>query len=183
LQYKQRVHRNEALIHWGRFLMAIFALLIAATHLSYIIPSASALASQPSHVQANQTTIQAGTGAVPKQMPGGNLGFEMLGLWLDIEVIAYTLIAIVYLMGLRTWYVPATIFNAFNIGIYLLSGIIAIPGITSNAFGGHLALFTPSLTTTILIWSWIAAVIVSLLLLRYDEGSELDALLVTHRRK
>lgn len=168
--------KGFSLVHWGRFFMAFFALLIAAAHLSAVIPSASFPA--PAHQQPNSTAAH----QQPHTGPTQGFGFMLLGFWLDIEIVAYTLIAVVFLLGLRTWYVPATLFNAFNVCIYFLSGVMAIPGITSGAFGSHLAVFAQSLPTTILVVSWIAALVLSLAMLKYDPGSELDALLVTRRK-
>ena len=147
----------------------VFALLIAATHLSYIIPSSgSYVSAHASNTPAPQQTSS------PAPKPQALLGFQALGLWLDIEVIAYTIIAVIYLLGLRSWYLPAVIFNAFNVGIYFLSGVVAIPGITSMAFGSRLNGFSHSLVIGTMMITWIAALILGLLLLKYDPGSGID---------
>lgn len=155
---------NDLLIHIGRFLVAIFALLVAATHLGYA------------------GSIGGSSHGAPSGSGGIQLGFAALGLWLGIETIAYTIIAIVYLLGLRTWYLPATLFNAFNIIIYFASGAIAIPGITTMPFGSRLA-GLGSLPILVLIVSWLASLIIGIVLLKSDPGSEIDSLLVTKRSR
>jgi hypothetical protein len=160
---------NKHLINLCRFLLVAFALLIAATHLSYIIPSGSA-PSAPVHVSNSIASAQTSN---PSPRPQASLGFQALGLWLDIEIIAYVIIAIVYLLGLRSWYLPAVIFNAFNVVLYFRSGMVAIPGITSMAFGSRLGGFS-HFVTGILMVSWIAALVIGLLLLNYDPGSGID---------
>jgi hypothetical protein len=163
---------NKHLINVSRFLLVVFALLIAATHLSYIIPSGSAPSSMPSSSHT-YNAVPSGQSSSTAARPPASLGFQALGLWLDIEIIAYTIIALVYLLGLRSWYLPAVLFNAFNVGIYFLSGMVAIPGITSMAFGSRLGGLS-HFVTAIMIVSWIAALILGLLLLKYDPGSGLD---------
>jgi hypothetical protein len=167
---------NEGVIHAARFLMAVLALLVAAAHLSYAIPSVSP---QPSAATA-PPHISAGPGSTAVTHAGFSLGFSALGLWLDIEIISYTIIAVVFLLGLRTWYLPAVLFNAFNVCLYFISGISAVPGITSAAFSGHLDVFS-GLAATVLVASWISALVLGLAMLKYDPGSELDGLLVTRR--
>ena len=91
------------------------------------------------------------------------------------------IIAIVFVLGLRTFYLASIAFNTFNLGIYLLSGVVAIPGITMSAFASHLQIISPSLSTTVLMLSWFAAMVLGLVLLKYDRGSEIDKLIVTER--
>jgi hypothetical protein len=164
--------KHDKALHWLRFLMAVFAMLIAAAHL----PSAGSSS-------APKPTATASNSLQTSQPQPGQHQFSFT-FWFDVEIIAYTIIAIVYLLGLRRWYIPSAIFNAFNIGIYFLSGVMAIPGITTMPFGNRLSAFSyGSVTTLVLIISWIAALIISLILLKYDPGSELDALLKTRSSK
>lgn len=153
--------RGAYLVHWGRFVMAIFAILIAATHLPYAGLSGG----------GSPHGSGSGTATKPAGIP---LGFQALGLWFEIETIAYTVIAVVFLLGIRRWYGAAAVFNAFNVVIYFLSGYTAIPGITSMAFGSRLAALGTSLSGTVLIISWIALLILSIVFLKYDKGSELE---------
>jgi hypothetical protein len=72
------------------------------------------------------------------------------------------------------------LFNGFNIGLFFLSGVVAIPGITTMAYG-RLGVFSDLFSTMgILVISWIALLILQLVLLKYDPGTELDKMLVTH---
>lgn len=162
------------MLHWARFLMAVLLLIVAATHLSYI--GAGGFGSAPPHV-SNSSSSSTRSGSF-----GG--GLNELQLWFEIEVIAYTIMAVVYLLGLRTWYLPAVLFNAFNVALYFLSGIVPIPGITTMAFGSRLTAFSgPISATVILMICWVAALVLGLALLKYDPGSELDKLLVTKKAR
>ncbi len=158
---------NGKLVHWGRLLLAVLAILIAATHLPYAGLSAGGGAPS-SHISGSGSVQASGTKA---QVP---FGFQALGLWFEIETIAYTVIAVVFLLGIRRWYGAAAVFNAFNVLIYFLSGYTAIPGITTMAFGSRLAEFGSSLSGSVLMVSWIALLILSIVFLKYDKGSELE---------
>ncbi len=54
----------------------------------------------------------------------------------------YVLIAVVYLLGLRMWYLPAVGYSVLNLVMFFVSGFVAIPGISTAALTGHLALDT-----------------------------------------
>jgi len=171
---KKRMKREEWL-HVGRAVMAIFALLIAAGHLAF---TSSMTSATPMHVTTSNSLNQT------QPHPGGfSMPFNEFGFWFDVEVIAYSLIAVVFLLGLRTWYVPSVLFNLLNIVLYFGSGLFPIPGLTQNAFPGRFDISFALSTTNILAISWIAAFIIGLILLKYDPGSELDKLLVTRRDK
>lgn len=166
-------NNNERLLHWGRFLVAIFAILIAATHISSATASSGASRTPSPTTAINQTA--------PIRAPSSG-GFQYLGLWLDIEIVSYTVIAVVFLFGMRSWYIPAVLFNLFNVALYFLSGIVAIPGITSMAFGNRLAGFSFSFNSSVLMVSWIALLVLGFVLLKYDSGSQIDKLYRTSLR-
>lgn len=163
---------KEEDLHLGRAFVAIFALLIAASHLAY---NSSSGFSAPVHISNTSGT---GYPSAAQMM-----SFNYLSFWFDVEIIAYTLIAVVFLLGLRTWYPIAIAFNALNVILYFLSGVIAIPGLTNGAFGSHLNLSLALSVGNILAFAWILELILGLMLLKYDPGSELDRLLVTKRSK
>ena len=102
------------------------------------------------------------------------MGFQALGFWFDIETIAYTVIAVVFFLGIRRWYAAATLFNGFNVVLYFLSEYTAIPGITSVAFGSRLNALTSSLPNAVMIISWLALLVLSIIFLKYDKGSKLE---------
>lgn len=165
-------------LHAGRAVVALFAILVAAGHLAFTIPLSSGSGTPaPAHT-GNQTTIAPGTHSA-----GGFSSFNELGFWFDVETIAYAIIAVVFLLGLRTWYTASLAFNIFNLGIYFISGITPIPGITGSAFGGRFTLPTTLSTINIIVVSWIAMLIIGFVLLKYDPGSELDGLILTKRKK
>lgn len=141
---------NAKLILSARFILALFVILVAAAHLAFVTPASA------------------------------SSNFQEFALWINIEVVAYTVIAVIYLLGVRTWYLPASLFNAFNVILYFLSGVVAIPGLTSAAYGGHLNIAS-SLVITVMVVSWLSSLILGLVMLKYDRGSELDKLLVAQK--
>lgn len=153
-------------LYIGRALMAVFALLVAAAHLAYTIPLSAASFPAP------------GSGT----SHGGAISFNTFGFWFDVEVIADVLVAVVFLLGLRTWYPLSILFNAFNMGLYFVSGLVAIPFVTQNAFPGRFDLSLGISTINIIIIGWIVLLVLGLLLMKYDPGSELDGLLATRRK-
>ncbi|MGC8513631.1 MAG: hypothetical protein ACP5P1_11465 [Acidimicrobiales bacterium] len=48
-------------------------------------------------------------------------------LWLDGEVVFYVLIAVIYLFGLRMWYLPAVGYSLLNLVMFFVSGFVATP--------------------------------------------------------
>ncbi len=168
---------REERLHLCRAAVAFFALLIAAGHLAYVTASSSSFTppvSQATNHTQTYPSNQVRTGF-------GASSFNTTGFWFDVEIIAYTLIAVVFLLGLRTWYPLSILFNIFNLGIYFLSGITAIPGISGMAFPGRFNLMSGLSSINIIIIGWILFLILSLVLYKYDPGSELDKLLVTRK--
>lgn len=176
--------RKSHWLHVSRAVVAIFALLVAAGHLAYLIPSTAGF-SAPTHTSNSTFPSNAlGSGSAASHTSyGGFMAFNELDFWFAVEVIAYTLIALVFLMGLRTWYTLSNLFNIFNLGIYILSGYVAIPGITAFAFGSRFHSLLGLSTINIIFVSWVVVLIVGLVLQKYDPGSKLDELLVTRKVK
>ena len=52
--------------------------------------------------------------------------FPYVTFWLEIEVAAFIVIGLVFLLGLRIWYLPSVFFTVFNLAVYLLSGNISL---------------------------------------------------------
>ncbi len=168
----QKSKGRYEVLHLTRAAVAFLAMLIAAAHLAYATQMSAF--SSPTHTSNQISTGQ----TIPMQM-----SFNELGFWFDVEVIAYGLIAVVFLLGLRTWYPLSMIFNAFNLGIYFLSGVTAIPGISMNAFPGRFNLMFGLSSINIIIVCWILVLILGLALFKYDPGSQLDELLATRKTK
>ena len=74
--------------------------------------------------------------------------YPYVTFWLEIEVAAFIVIGIVFLLGLKIWYLPSVLFTAFNLMIYLLSGIVALPPISPTALSGHIQFSSYSLRST-----------------------------------
>ncbi len=158
----------EKKLHLGRAVIAIFALLVAAGHLAYTIPiSSSSGFAAPQHISnsINSTTTHTGPPS------GGFNSFNMLGFWFDVEVIAYTIIAVVFLFGIRTWYISSLLFNIFNIVLYF------------GFFPSHFNVMFVLSTTNLIELGWFGVLVIGLFLLKYDPGSEIDRLLVTKKRR
>lgn len=149
-------------LHWSRFVMAVLALLIAAGHLAYTIPLSSS--SFPMHLPTNQTN------QTQAHIPSSGFNsFNMLGFWFDIEVIAYTIIAVIFLLGIRTWYIPSVLFNILNMCLYFF------------LFPSHFNIMPGLSTINIIVIGWVLFLIIGLLMLKYDPGSELNKLLITRK--
>ncbi|MDA8202501.1 MAG: hypothetical protein M0Z49_07050 [Chloroflexi bacterium] len=103
--------------------------------------------------------------------------FPDVTVWLDGEVVAYVLIAMVYLLGLRMWYLPAVAYTVLNLVLFFVSGFIVIPGITTAALTGHLAFGDYSFGRGFSLAAWIFLLVVGGAMLRLDPGSRLNELL------
>lgn len=97
--------------------------------------------------------------------------------WIETEVAAYGLIGIIYLLGLRSWYTPAIAYSVLNMVIFFLSAFIVLPGITHTVLVGHVQFAQYSFGRTFSVLGWLYLIIVGLVLNRFDQGSQLDALL------
>lgn len=98
-------------------------------------------------------------------------------LWLDGEVVLYVLIAIVYLLGLRMWYLPAVTYSVLNLVLFFVSGFVAIPGVTTAALTGHLAFAHYYFGRAFSVGAWIYLLVAGAVMLRADPGSRLNTLL------
>jgi len=98
-------------------------------------------------------------------------------LWLDGEVVLYVLIAMIYLLGLRMWYLPAVAYSLVNLVLFFVSGFVAIPGITTAALTGHLAFSHYFFGRGFSVGAWIFLLVIGTAMLKFDEGSKLNDLL------
>ncbi len=102
----------------------------------------------------------------------------IVSYWIDIETATYGLIAVIYLLGLRRYYVPPIIFTAYNLIMYFLSGITALPfGINQTPLAGHLQFLQYSFGRGLSLAAWLYLLIVGIIILRVDRGSRLNELL------
>jgi hypothetical protein len=98
-------------------------------------------------------------------------------IWLDGEVVFYVLIAVIYLFGLRMWYLPALAYSVINMVMFFVSGAVAIPGVTTAALTGHLAFAHYSFGRGFSVGAWVYLMVVGSLMIRLDPGSRLNDLL------
>lgn len=98
-------------------------------------------------------------------------------LWLDGEVVIYALIAMIYLLGLRMWYLPALAYSALNLILFFVSGFVAIPGVRTAALTGHLTFAHYYFGRGFSLASWIVLLIAGAVMLKVDKGSKLNELL------
>ncbi|MGC8474281.1 MAG: hypothetical protein ACP5PW_07750 [Candidatus Dormibacteria bacterium] len=103
--------------------------------------------------------------------------FPDVTLWLDGEVALYVLIAVIYLLGLRMWYIPAIAYTVVNLVLFFVSGFVAIPGITTSALTGHLAFNQYYFGRGFSLGAWIYLLVVGAMMVRWDPGSKLNQLL------
>ncbi|MCL6015026.1 MAG: hypothetical protein M1323_05310 [Candidatus Thermoplasmatota archaeon] len=103
--------------------------------------------------------------------------YPLVTFWLEIEVSAFIIIAIVFLLGLKIWYIPSILFTLFNLVVYLVSGIIPLPPISGAPLVGHVQFESYSFGRAFSLVAWIYIIIVGLIMLRYDRGSKLNDLL------
>ncbi|WP_393970677.1 hypothetical protein OXIME_000902 [Oxyplasma meridianum] len=96
---------------------------------------------------------------------------------MEIEVSAFIVISVVFLLGLRIWYLPSIIFTLFNLILYLVSGIVAIPPISPVALTGHIQFADYSFGRSFSLIAWLYIIIVGLFALKVDKGSRLNDLL------
>lgn len=102
----------------------------------------------------------------------------IVSYWIDIETASYGLIAVIYLLGLRQYYGPPVIFTAYNMAMFFLSGITALPfGINKAPLAGHLAFLHYSFGRGFSLAAWLYLLLVGLWMLRRDPGSKLNDLL------
>lgn len=103
--------------------------------------------------------------------------YPLVTFWLEIEVASFIVIGIVFLLGLRIWYLPSVLFTVLNVVLYFVSGIVAIPPISPVALAGHVQFLDYSFGRAFSLIAWIYIIVVGLILFRYDSGSKLNALL------
>ena len=102
----------------------------------------------------------------------------IVSYWIDIETAAYSLIAVVYLLGLRRYYMPPVLFTAYNLIMYFVSGAVAFPfGINKAPLSGHLQFAQYSFGRGFSLISWLYLLVVGIILLKKDPGSPLNRLL------
>lgn len=102
----------------------------------------------------------------------------IVSYWIDIETAAYSLIAVIYLLGLRQYYGPPIVFTAYNLFMFFLSGVMALPfGINKAPLAGHVAFLQYSFGRGFSLVAWLYLLIVGIWMLKADPGSPLSALL------
>ena len=97
--------------------------------------------------------------------------------WLETEVAFYSIIGIVYLLGLRVWYMPALLYSILNISIFFISAFVILPGITTQLLIGHIQFAQYGYGRGISLIAWLYLIIFGALALKYDKGSDVNVLL------
>ena len=103
--------------------------------------------------------------------------YPQITFWLEIEVAAFIIIGIVFLLGLKMWYLPSILFTIFNLLVYLISGVVAIAPLNPTVLSGHVDFLNYSFGRAFSLATWIFIIIVGTLLIDYDKGSALNTLL------
>jgi hypothetical protein len=97
--------------------------------------------------------------------------------WLEIEVAVYLMVGVIYLLGLRFWYGPAVLFSVFNLFVYMLSGLVAIPLLSAHPLTGHVEFLKYSFGRGFSLLSWLYLIIVGAWMMARDRGSKVNELL------
>ncbi len=103
--------------------------------------------------------------------------FPYVTFWLEIEVAAFIVIGMVFLLGLRIWYLPSVLFTMFNLAVYFLSGVVALPPISPVALAGHIQFANYSFGRAFSLIAWLYIIIVGLISIKVDKGSKLNDLM------
>ncbi|MGP6220441.1 hypothetical protein [Caldiplasma sukawensis] len=103
--------------------------------------------------------------------------YPLVTFWLEIEVSAFIVIGIVFLLGLRIWYLPAILFTLLNISIYFVSGLIALPPVTYSVLAGHVQFANYSFGRIFSVGTWIYIIVVGFIAIFVDKGSKINELL------
>ncbi len=106
--------------------------------------------------------------------PGPN---SQVTFWLETEVAFYLIIGVVYLLGLRMWYMPALLYSVLNIAIFFVSAFIILPGITTGLLAGHIEFAQYSYGRAISLIAWVYLIVFGALALKHDKGSEINTML------
>lgn len=98
-------------------------------------------------------------------------------MYLDSEVALYVFVAMIYTFGLRMWYWPALLYSVLNISLFFISGVTAIPGVTTQPLTGHIEFLQYSFGRAGSLIAWIYLIIVGYIAIKYDKGSKINDLL------
>ena len=102
----------------------------------------------------------------------------VVSYWIDIETASYSLIAVIYLLGLRQFYGPPVLFTAYNLTMFFLSGLVTLPfGINPAPLVGHVQFLQYSFGRGFSLLAWLYLLVVGLWMLKADPGSRVNALL------
>lgn len=89
-------------------------------------------------------------------------------LWLGLASAFYIIVAIIYMLGFRMWY-------GLSSGFLILSAIINY--MLDSAGGPDALTSTPASFNNLIALTWLFLVLMGLVLMRYDKGSKLNAVL------
>ena len=103
--------------------------------------------------------------------PGGT---PITTFWIDVEIAAYGVIAVIYLLGLRLYYGPPLLFTAYTLVMFFLSGFLAMGPIDPVPLVGHLQFLHYSFGRGFSLVSWLYLLIVGWIMLKIDPGSQLN---------
>ncbi|MDE1850985.1 MAG: hypothetical protein KGH54_04310 [Candidatus Micrarchaeota archaeon] len=105
--------------------------------------------------------------------PSGSMAGQF---WFNLEVVAYTLIAIMCLLGLKRWYPIFIAYSVLNITLFFLAGVIAMPGITQAPLSANLNFMSYDISRLFSVASYLYLIVVGSILLMVDKGSKLEEL-------
>ncbi len=107
----------------------------------------------------------------------GPSAFPLVSLWIEVEVAAFIVIGIVFLLGLRIWYLPSIVFTVFNLLVYLASGLFSLGPLNPTPLAGHVDFMNYGFGRAFSMGTWIFIILVGTLLIFIDRGSSLNSML------
>ena len=85
---------------------------------------------------------------------------------------------VVYLLGLRRYYWTPILFTAYNLVMYFVSGLVALPfGISKAPLVGHLQFAQYSFGRGFSLLPWLYLLIMGIVMMKKDPGSKINDLL------
>lgn len=105
--------------------------------------------------------------------PSGSMAGQF---YFNLEVILYSVIALMFVLGLKRWYAIATVYSMLNIALFIIAGTITLPGITGSALTSNLDFMHYDISRLFSVVSYIYLIFAGLVLIKLDKGSKIERL-------
>ncbi|MDE1856271.1 MAG: hypothetical protein KGH49_03495 [Candidatus Micrarchaeota archaeon] len=105
--------------------------------------------------------------------PSGSMAGQF---YFNLEVILYSVIALMFVLGLKRWYAIATVYSVLNIALFIIAGTVTLPGITGSALTSNLDFMHYDISRLFSVVSYIYLIFAGLVLIKLDKGSKIERL-------